>query len=92
MVLLNHNNNHTHMNTTTKTTLASIVSNLLNESPEGVTVKQVLERAEAKAKELGLTVNVNYRAVYQQLKAQGNKLSKGRFVAASVNEDSAIAA
>jgi hypothetical protein len=80
------------MNTTTKTTLASIVSNLLNESPEGVTVKQVLELAEVKAKELGLTVNVNYRAVYQQLKAQGNKLSKGRFVAASVNEDSAIAA
>lgn len=80
------------MNTTTKTTLASIVSNLLSESSNGVTVKEVLVLAEAKAKELGLTVNVNYRAVYQQLKAQGNKLSKGRFVASTTKEASAIAA
>ena len=82
------------MNTPTKTTLASIISNLLTEFPNGVTVKEALATTEAKAKELGLTVNVNYRAVYQQLKTLGSKVSKGRFVAVtgSANEDTAIAA
>lgn len=71
------------MNTTStanKTTLASIVKNILSNTTDGVTVKEALVLAEAQAKEIGLTTLVNYRAVYQQLRAQGDKLTKGKFI------------
>ena len=68
------------MNTSTNiTTLASIIKSILNDSPNGVTVKEAIPVAEQIAKDNNLNVIVNYRSVYQQLKSQGEKLSKGRF-------------
>lgn len=73
--------NTTTTNTTTNKTLASIIKTLLSNYPEGVTVKEALTLTQTEAKESNLTVAINYRAVYQQLKAQGEKLTKGKFVA-----------
>jgi hypothetical protein len=68
---------------TKRITLASIVADILASSPTGISTKETLTRVQEIAKQTELKVNVNYRAVYQQLKAQGNKTSKGIFVSSS---------
>lgn len=66
----------------TKTSLSNIVFTILTGSSEtGITVKEALKLAEEAVKANNLTINVNYRAVYQQLKLQGIRLTKGKFVA-----------
>lgn len=67
------------MKNTSTTTLASLVSSLLNNSEEGITVKEALKHIEVQAKELNLTLSVNYRAVYQQMKSVGVRVCKGKF-------------
>jgi hypothetical protein len=66
-------------NTSNTSTLASVIKSILNSNQEGVSVKEAIPLAEQMVKDNSLNVIVNYRSVYQQLKTQGVKLSKGKF-------------
>jgi hypothetical protein len=68
----------------TKISLSNIVSTILAGSSEtGITVKEALKLVEEAVKSNNLTIAVNYRAVYQQLKLQGVRVVKGKFAASN---------
>ena len=72
------------INTTTRVTLASLVKNTLERSNgTEVTVKDVLTEVQFLAAQAGVTVNVNYRGIYQQLKTQAIKTKRGSFISKS---------
>jgi len=73
------------MNTTNTNTkrvsLSSVVSSILkNAGTSGVSVSKAVEVATTVAAEHNLTIKINYRSVYQQLKTLGSPSSKGHFV------------
>ena len=75
----------------TRVTLASLVRDVLSQIGEQeITVKETLEKVTARASSLGVTANINYRSVYQQLKSQGAKTKRGSFTLQK--EEVAIAA
>lgn len=83
-------NTETNTNTT-RITLASLVRNsLLRKQGTEVTVKDVLKDVEEQTQGLNLSVNINYRSVYQQLKSQATKTNRGTFTLQS--EEVAVAA
>lgn len=68
------------MKTRKPNSLANLVASVLNSSTEeGVSVKETLQSVSDTAKSLNLTITINYRAVYQQLKTLGHKTTKGKF-------------
>jgi hypothetical protein len=79
-------------NPSSTSTLASIIKSILNSNQDGVTVKEAIPLAEQMVKDNSLNVIVNYRSVYQQLKTQGVKLSKGKFVLKQSSTEEQVAA
>jgi hypothetical protein len=79
-------------NPSSTSTLASIIKSILNSNQNGVTVKEAIPLAEQMVKDNSLNVIVNYRSVYQQLKTQGVKLSKGKFALKQSSTEEQVAA
>jgi hypothetical protein len=76
---------------TTRITLASLVRNcLVDKQGQDVTVKEVLKEVESRASGLNLSVKINYRSVYQQLRSQAHQTKRGTFTLQS--EEAAVAA
>lgn len=79
-------------NTTNTSTLASIIKSILISNENGVSVKEAIPLAEQLVKDNSLSVIVNYRSVYQQLKTQGVKLNKGKFALKQISNEEQVAA